>query len=462
MRILETLSWMEIAEALGARSLGEPSRAPRGASIDTRTLEAGDIFFALRGENVDGHAHLRDALQKGASGAVIRDTSAIPPGLYCLVVQDPERALFELGRAVRAKSPAAFVAITGSAGKTTAKEFTAWLLGERGPVLSTRGNLNNHLGVPLTLSRLETDHWAAVIECGMSHPGEISRLTRLVRPRVAAITNVSAAHLESFDSIDDIARAKAEIFEGLQEGGTAIAPADDPRLFEPARASAGSALLFGSSDRASLRAESVSLSLEGSSFDLDIEGTRTKVQLNVPGRPAVSNFLLAAAIATALGLPIETIARRARYLKPARNRGMVRRLRDDILLIDDSYNSNPLALLLAVETLALARDRRRVACLGDMLELGPRGPELHREAGRAIGPRIDLLLGVGVLGREILQGASTLADSAKRGFDDSAALAAEIAGLIQSRDAVLVKGSRGARMERVVEAIEAAHPGAAA
>jgi UDP-N-acetylmuramoyl-tripeptide--D-alanyl-D-alanine ligase len=186
------------------------------------------------------------------------------------------------------------------------------------------------------------------------------------------------------------------------------------------------------------------------------------VTLPVPGPHAISTLLAATVVATSLGLSLQIIATAARELKPASNRGAVQRLRDDILLIDDSYNSNPRALLSAIDTLALARDRRRVACLGEMRELGPQGPQLHREAGAAIGARVDLLLGVGALAKEILEGASALPDEAKRAFETSADLAAEINSLVQTHDAVLVKGSRGVRMERVVEALTAAHPGGAA
>jgi UDP-N-acetylmuramoyl-tripeptide--D-alanyl-D-alanine ligase len=193
MRILETLSWAEIAMALGAKPLGSPLGVPSGASIDTRTLEPGDMFFALKGEQVDGHEHVTSAFEKGASCAVIKDANRAHAGRFALVVEDPEAALFELARLVRSRSQAAFVAVTGSAGKTTAKEFTAELLRARGEVLATRGNLNNHLGVPLTLARLETDQWAAVIECGMSRAGEIRHLVDLIRPRVAVVTNVAAA-----------------------------------------------------------------------------------------------------------------------------------------------------------------------------------------------------------------------------------------------------------------------------
>ncbi len=462
MRILETLSWAEIGRALGGRPVGTEPAPARGASIDTRTLERGDIFFALKGENSDGHAHLRSAFEKGAACAVIQDAARADEVPFAIIVEDTETALFELGRLIRAKTSIPFVAITGSAGKTTAKDFTASILLARGPVLATRGNLNNHLGVPLTLSRLEAGHWAAVIECGMSRAGELSRLSGLLRPRVAVITNVAAAHLEFFESVAQIAQAKAEIFEALGPGDTAVAPAGEPLLSSRAQASPGSARLFGEGEHTSCRALDVSMSLEGSQFTLQYGDARVAVTLPVCGPHAISNLLAATVVATSLGLSLEAIATAARELKPAANRGAVQRLRDDILLIDDSYNSNPRALLSAIDTLALARDRRRVACLGEMRELGPQGPQLHREAGAAIGTRVDLLLGVGALAREILKGASTLPDEAKRAFETSADLAAEINDLVRTHDAVLVKGSRGVRMERVVEALTAAHPMGAA
>lgn len=462
MRILETLTWDEIGKALGARLKGAEPAPPRGASIDTRTLERGDIFFALKGENSDGHTHLRSAFERGAACAVIEDAARADEVPFALIVKDTEAALFELGRLIRAKTSIPFIAITGSAGKTTAKDFTAAILGARGQVLATRGNLNNHLGVPLTLARLEDSHWAAVIECGMSRAGELSRLSRLLRPKVAVITNVAAAHLEFFESVAQIADAKTEIFEALGPGDTAVAPAGEPLLSSRAQATPGSALLFGEGEHTSLRALDVSMSLEGSQFTLQCGDARVAVSLPVSGPHAISNLLAAAAVATSLGLSLETIAAAARELRPAANRGAVRRLRDDILLIDDSYNSNPRALLSAIDTLALARDRRRVACLGEMRELGPQGPQLHREAGAAIGARVDMLLGVGALAREILKGASALPDNAKRAFETSADLAAEINDLVRAHDAVLVKGSRGVRMERVVEALTAAHPAGAA
>lgn len=204
------------------------------------------------------------------------------------------------------------------------------------------------------------------------------------------------------------------------------------------------------------------MSLEGSRFQLASGGSRVEVNLRAPGPHAISNFLAAAAVAEALGIPAETIAERARLLKPGGNRGAVKRLRDDILLIDDTYNSNPKALLSAIETLALAGDRRKVACIGEMLELGESSARLHRETGAALGGRVDLLLGVGALASEIAAGASTLPPQAKKVFANSIELAANISSLVKSHDAVLVKGSRGVRMERVVEALEAAHPGVSA
>ncbi len=462
MRVLETLSWTEIESALGARAVGNAVRSASGASIDTRSLEAGDIFFAFKGQQADGHDYLQTAFDKGAAAVVVQDLSRVPARAFALVAHNPEKALFELGRLIRSRTRIPFVAVTGSAGKTTAKEFIAELLTARGEVLATRGNLNNHLGVPLTLARLSTGDWAAVIECGMSRPGEISRLAHLLQPKVALITSVAAAHLEFFESVDQIAAAKAEIFETLSEGDTAIVPADEPRLTSRVPPDVRRVCRFGDDDRSTVRASAISMSLEGSSFELQHGAECICVALPVPGPHAVKNFLAAAAVALTLGLSIEDVARRAPRLRPGANRGTVRRLRDDIVLIDDTYNSNPLALLSAVETLALARDRRRVACIGDMLELGAQGPALHREAGAVIGTRVDLLLGVGPLARELVEGAVALPASAKKVFADSTELAGAIASFVVPHDAVLVKGSRGVRMERVVAALVSAHPGAAA
>jgi UDP-N-acetylmuramoyl-tripeptide--D-alanyl-D-alanine ligase len=462
MRILETLSWTEIADALGATLFGTPVIKPSGASIDTRTLERGDIFFALKGERVDGHEHVAAAFEKGASSAVVREVPHVPAGRFALVVDDPEKALFELGRLLRSRASALFVAVTGSAGKTTAKDFTAELLRAKGDVLATRGNLNNHLGVPLTLARLESEHWAAVIECGMSHAGEISRLVHLIRPKVALVTNVAAAHLASFRSVEEIAAAKAEIYETLGASDTAIAPADEPLLTSRVKGGVFTARLFGVAETASVRATDISMNLDGSRFRLLVGGSEVAVELKTPGPHAIANLLAAAAVADTLGISANTIAERARLLRTASNRGAVKHLEDDILLIDDTYNSNPRALLSAIETLALATGRRKVACVGEMLELGETSARLHREAGAALGPRVDLLLGVGALAHEIAEGASSLPPHAKKVFATSIDLAANISELVKSHDAVLVKGSRGVRMERVVEALLAAHPGAAA
>ena len=458
MRVLESCSWGEIEKALGARRVGIAASPARGASIDTRTIEAGDVFFAFKGERVDGHDHLKAAYEKGAVCAVIQDETKAIEGAFALVVRDAELALFEVGRLVRSKSRAVFVAITGSAGKTTAKDFTAELLRGRGPVLATRGNLNNHLGVPLTLCRVETEHWAAVIECGMSHAGELTRLAELVRPKVAAITNVAAAHLEFFKSTDEIAAAKSEIYGSLGPGDIAVAPVDDSRLVARARTTPATVRQFGPGSESDSRAVSMSMTLDGSRFEMERRGVRTSVSIPSAGPHAILNFLLAASIAAELGVPDSEIAERAALLKTATNRGGLKRLRDDILLIDDTYNSNPRALAAAVETLSLASDRRRVACVGEMLELGTDGARLHREAGSMIGERVDLLLSVGKLANEILSGASTLPSEAKKSYATSSDLAAEVNGLVRSRDAVLVKGSRGVRMERVVEALLSAHP----
>ena len=271
---------------------------------------------------------------------------------------------------------------------------------------------------------------------------------------------MAAVHLEFFESIDQIASAKAEIFDGLSGLGVAVAPADDQRLAVPAQQAAlDRRRLFGDGPSTSVWAETLSMTLDGTDLLVKTEEAAPfRARLNIPGPHAVSNFLASATIALVLGLAPEAIAERAPLLKSPGNRGGLKRLSDDIVLIDDSYNSNPRAVIAAIDTLALATNRRRVACLGDMLELGSQGPELHRSTGAAIASKVDLLLGVGPLGAEMVRGARTLPPGSKKVFSDSTALAAQIGALVNAHDALLVKGSRGVRMERVVEALVAAHP----
>jgi len=424
-----------------------------GVSIDSRTLRAGELFVAVAGPRFDGHDFVGEVARRGAAAAVIHHAVEAPAGFPLLRVDDTTAALADLARETRQRAALPVVAITGSTGKTTTKDMAAALLGARGPVLKTEGNLNNQYGLPLTLLRLEERHAAAVLELGMSAPGELRALSRIAQPDVAVITKVAPVHLEFFASVDAIADAKAEILEGLRPGGAAVLNGDDPRLVARGRALPGRVVWFGRDRRFDVSAESWRGNAFGMRFDLVIEGRRHDVALPLLGLHSVENFLAAAAAAWVLGTKPEAIAAAGPALRPARHRGEVRALAEGVTLIDDCYNSNPTAVEAALAALQLAQGRRRVAFLGDMLELGPSGPALHRETGERAAGQLDLLVGVGALAREMVAGAAGRIES--RLFSDAAAAAEAARELVRPGDAVLVKGSRGMRLEAVVEALVA-------
>ena len=449
-----------VLEAVGGSWL--PGSAPlpevvTGVSIDTRTLLPGELFVAIHGERLDGHDYLAAARDRGAGAALVHRAVEAPGGLALVRVADTTRALADLARAARRAARLPVLVITGSVGKTTTKEIAASLLGTLGPVLKTEGNLNNRYGLPLTLLRLLPEQRAAVLELGMNHAGELRELARLAQPDVAVITSVAAVHLEFFDSLEAIAEAKAEVLEGLGPGGVAVLNADDEHLLRVGRRHAGRVIWFGRERSCEVSAGNWRGSLAGMRFDLRVGGRALDVALPLVGAHNLTNFLAAAAAAHAAGLAPEAIAAAASQVGPAPHRGEVRLLGAGVTLLDDCYNSNPAAVAAAVSALGLAAARRRVAVLGDMLELGPSGPELHRQAGRALAGRVELVVGVGALARDILAGAreAGLPEGALLAFPDAASAAAALPGLVQPGDAVLVKGSRGVRLEAVVEALVA-------
>jgi UDP-N-acetylmuramoyl-tripeptide--D-alanyl-D-alanine ligase len=453
-----------------------------GVSIDSRTLPPGALFVAVRGPRFDGHDFLAEAAARGARAALVERDAPAPAGLPLVRVADTTRGLADLARHARRGAALPVVAVTGSVGKTTTKDMTAHLLATRGPVLKTEGNLNNQYGLPLTLLRLAPEHTAAVLELGMSAPGEIRALSLLAEPDVAVITRVAPVHLEFFPSVDAIAEAKAEILEGLRPGGTAVLNGDDPRVRAIGERFPGRVVWFGRGGRFDVSAEdervdgeranehSSGLSRErtrstrasrgsdiGMTFSLRVAGRSVDVALPLAGPHFVTSFLAAAAAAHVLGIPVEAMAAAAASLRPARHRGEVRRLGEGVVLLDDCYNSSPEALLAAVVALSLLPGSRRVAVLGDMLELGPSAPALHRDSGRALRERADVVVGVGPLAREILAGAreAGLEAGALHHFATAAQAALAVPALVSPGDAVLVKGSRGIRLETVVDALVA-------
>ena len=436
-----------------------PARPPAGVlagvSTDSRAVRAGELFVALKGPRFDGHDYLAPVADRGAVAAVVERDVAAAATLPLLRVGDTLKALADLAGRARGAVSIPVVGITGSVGKTTTKEMTATLLETRGPVLKTQSNLNNHIGLPLTLLRLRAEHTAAVVEMGMSAAGELSHLTAIARPDVALITNVAPVHLEFFSSLDDIARAKAEIFEGLSPTGAAVLNGDDARLRAIGARLDRTVVWFGTTPDCQVWASDWRADATAIEFDLFCDAGRERVRLPLPGVHAMRNFLAAAAVARCLGIDLPTIASAAAHMGAAEHRGRTLRLGQNVLLIDDCYNASPAAVEAAASVLAVHAPRRRVAFLGDMLELGPNASALHREVGERVAGGLDMLVGVGALGAQFVEGARSRGLRALHLFSDSRSAALAAPQIVQPGDAVLVKASRGVKAESIVEAIVA-------
>jgi UDP-N-acetylmuramoyl-tripeptide--D-alanyl-D-alanine ligase len=466
-----TLTIGDVAQAVSGRLVsGDPSAVIEGVSIDTRRLTPGALFVAIHGERFDGHDFVEDALAGGARGALVsRPMGHLPndavAGRALIVVPDSTGALQRLARWVRRKSGARVVAITGSAGKTTTKDVTAAFLGLRHRVMQTAGNLNNHIGLPLSLLELRHGADLAVVELGMNHAGEIGRLVAIAEPDVRVWTNVAEAHLEFFPSADAIADAKAEVMEGATAETVLVANADDPRVMARVPRFRGRVITFGSVEGASVRASAIELrGIDGIAARVDTGAASVRVQVPLVGRGNLQNVLAAMAVAQHFGVPLEAIAERAATLRAAAHRGEVRRLGGGVAVVDDAYNSNPRALMGALAVLADERRfARRVAVVGEMLELGGEAVPLHDACGRAAaGAGLSLLVTVGggaarALGRAAV--AAGMLPAAVRHADTSAEAADLAATLVQPNDVVLVKGSRGIRTEVVVDRLAAVFGG---
>ncbi|MFZ0796616.1 MAG: UDP-N-acetylmuramoyl-tripeptide--D-alanyl-D-alanine ligase [Terriglobales bacterium] len=446
----------------GAGGTGEDARrsteglsgeAALGYSIDSRTVQPGELFFAVKGERLDGHDFVEQALSRGAIAAVVRKDQlgrySDPAGL--LAVDDTLAALQTLATAVRKIWGKTAIGITGSMGKTTTKEAMAHLLAIKYRVHRTKGNFNNHFGLPLGLLTLEPEYDLAVVEMGMSHPGEISALAHIALPNQAVVTNVAPVHLESFDSIAGIARAKYELIEALPHGGTAVLNADDEYVCQFGRDFKGKVVMFGLKATADVRAENIEvLGAEGTRFDLVSNEVGQPVQSPLLGRHNVYNVLAAAAIALEHGITPSEIAGALPSLQPADKRGQVVQL-GNITVLYDCYNSSPKALLAAVDTLATMPGRRRMVVAGEMLELGATGEQLHRECGRYMAASgIHFLLGVRGLAKAMVEAA--LEAGLRAEFVATPEEAGEwLAREAREGDVVLLKASRGVKLEKALE-----------
>ena len=430
-----------------------------GISIDTRTLQAGDLFVALRDQR-DGHDFVADALAKGAGAALVdRDPPGVAADAPLLRVADTLAGLQALGRAARARSSARFVGVTGSVGKTTTKEMLRVALGALGPTHASVASYNNHWGVPITLGRMPRDATFGVIEMGMNARGEIAPLARMARPHVAIITVIGTAHVGNLGSQAAIAEEKADILLGLEPGGAAVLPADTPFLpilFDRAKAAGARILTFGESEAADVRLIAYAPDADRGTAHVSMHGAAMTVQLGAPGHHVALNACAVLAAVIALGGNVATAAEALASFDAGAGRGqrvVIRLPAGTALLLDDSYNASPPSIRAGLAVLATQRVSRRIVVLGDMLELGEGGPAMHVELAADVAATADLVYACGPLMRGLFEALP----EPRRGAHapDSAGLAAIVAQALRPGEDVLVKGSLGMRMARVVSALKA-------
>jgi len=460
----------QVAGALDTRPGAglDPVARVAGVSIDSRAIRPGELFVAIHGPRHDGHSFVSDVLASGALAAIVAQERLTqipePARARCIVVADTFVALKQLARKVRDAWGGKIAGITGSVGKTTTKEILAALLGTRLRILKSEGNFNNEYGLPLTLFKLDETHEAAVLEMGMSRRGELSRLAEIARPDVGIVTRVSPAHLEFFSSVDEIALAKRELIEGLNgRESTAVLNADDPRVAAFGTFAPGRVLTYGVKKPAFFTAEAIEdRGALGSAFDYVNPEGRVRLELALPGRHVIANALASLAAASVWGIGAAEAQSVLRTMRAPSMRGELLRFSNGAALINDSYNSSPAALHAMTALLAATPGfQRRILAAGEMRELGTTSGELHREAGAAAAKsgKVDWIIGVAGDAAEIIEGA--IAAGFNRAhtkfFASSEEAGAFVQQFFQPGDLLLVKGSRGVKMERIVEALIAAH-----
>jgi UDP-N-acetylmuramoyl-tripeptide--D-alanyl-D-alanine ligase len=451
-----------VAHAAGGRlAAGTADRTFATVSIDSRTAAPGALFIALVGERFDGHAFVPDVIARGAAGVLVSRAPADPGAASVIVVDDTLAALQRLAHDVRVRSGARLVAVTGSAGKTTTKEVTAEFLEARHRVFRNLGNLNNHIGLPMSLLELRHGAGVAVVELGMNHVGEIRTLVRIAVPDVRVWTNVGDAHIGFFSSRDAIADAKAEILEDARPGDVLVANADDALVMARAAAFTARVLTFGEREGADVRASAiVDRGFDGTECDVDTPAGRLRLIVPLAGRAQLSNVLAATAVAVELGVPVGEIEARAARLHAVNRRGAITELPGGARLVDDSYNASPSATHAMLRALrATPASGRRVAVLGEMLELGEESYALHEACGRAAAAAgVDALVVIGgASAAGLVDGAAAAGlDRARiHRFETSESAADTVATLVGPGDLVLVKGSRGTRTDIVADRLKA-------
>ena len=457
-------SGLGLVAPLGARLAGPMPSGVGGISIDTRTLAAGDLFVALKGDS-DGHDHVAAAFAKGAAAAVVDEAhaDALRGTGPLLVVHDTLDALRGLGQAARARTEGAVIAVTGSVGKTGTKEALRLVLSGSGATHASAASYNNHWGVPLTLARMPKTTRYGVFEIGMNHAGEIEPLVAMVRPDVAVITTVAPVHLEFFDSVSAIADAKAEIFSGLKPGGTAIVNHDIETFYRLATRAAGSPagrlLSFGEHPESDARLDAIALDADGSDIEATVLGRPLRFRLGAPGRHLAMNALAVILAAEAVGIDPATTARALGRMAAGAGRGertVLHAPSGAFTLIDESYNANPASMRAAIALLGgtpVGPEGRRIAALGEMRELGPDGAKLHEAlAAELIEQRVDLVFAAGPLAKPLYDALPAVLRGAWAPV--STEIEGVLADALRAGDAVMVKGSNGSRMGPVVAALK--------
>jgi UDP-N-acetylmuramoyl-tripeptide--D-alanyl-D-alanine ligase len=453
---MEALTLQQIAQAVGGALIGDVSADTRVSMVftDSRKIKKDGLFLPLVGENFDGHDYIDAALEAGAAGCITaRNVTAPRSGKFYVQVADTQDALRDLASYYRTLFPIPVIAVTGSVGKTTTKDMIAAVLGEKYHVLKTDGNFNNNIGLPLTVLRLDHTHEIAVLEMGMNHPGEIDYLTRIARPDVAVITNIGDAHIENLGSRENTLKAKCEIFNGMTDAGQAVLNGDDVLLRSMEGKLAQKITWCGGAENCAWRVTDL-LEQWQDHMECRLVSPTTTWPQSIPslGSHMIYPVTMAAAIGRMYGLTDEEIHRGILEFEPTKMRMAILHRGNDITILNDTYNANPQSMRAAVDILAKQPCQRRIAVLGDMLELGELGPGLHASVGQFLGRSgIDCLVTVGKLGESIADGAESAGCPLVRRCANQAQAQIALAELVQPGSTVLVKASRGMKFEHLVD-----------
>ncbi len=447
------LTISELARMSGGRVVQGGDTVVESVVIDSREVKPDSVFFAIRGERLDGHQFVPQALESGRAAVVSRVPEPIPPGKAIVEVPDTTAALQQLARAIRERYDFLLIGVTGSAGKTTTKEMIATLIGTERRTFKSWGNFNNLIGCPLCIDNTPDDAEVVVSEMGMNHKGEIALLAGLTHPDVGVYTNIGPVHIEFFGTVEKIAEAKRELLENVKPGGTIVVNADNEHVVRISRGFDGRIVTYGIDHAAHYHGTKIrERGLLGTSVTVEAEGSPHEFDLLLPGRHNLENLLAAVATARAIGISWSGIERGIALIQPAYHRGVVSQFRG-ATIYDDTYNSNPYALSRALQLMAQADVKgRRIAVIGDMLELGERELDYHREAGQAISPSVDVVIGVGRRAESLLDGArqAGLSNGQLHHFPDAESAGRFLVEFVRPGDLVLLKASRGVGLDKAV------------